>query len=229
MSHKLPVTTVLDSSADYNIISEEIVNGLGLKINDSSDVEVYNPISKLSIIGVIRKIEISILSQGPKWKQVRVTDIFVVNSSEHVLNLGQPWFKDNAMEMNFPNKTLTLLAETAIPLVIRSGISPPTQLNCSIDIYNSKNLPIQDLKNCCSLDDIWKAEVIREIRKRLIVDCTFIFGKTTVKAIIGPKSHYSNISKTLAKKLDRYISKDFGGSVLDKPEYELVLGDTVYG
>ncbi|RHZ88081.1 hypothetical protein Glove_26g164 [Diversispora epigaea] len=94
------------------------------------------------------------------------------------------------------------------------------------------------------LDDIWKAEVIREIRKRLIVDCTFILGKTTVKALIDPKSYFSNISKELAKKLDCYISRDFGGSgypavkelgigainsVLDKPEYELVLGDIWIG
>ncbi|RHZ44884.1 hypothetical protein Glove_707g116 [Diversispora epigaea] len=37
-----------------------------------------------------------------------------------------------------------------------------------------KNLPIQDLKNYCVLDDIWKDEVIREIHKRLIVDCKFV-------------------------------------------------------
>jgi hypothetical protein len=60
------------------------------------------------------------------------------------------------------------------------------------------------------LDDIWKAEAIREIRKRLIVDCTFIDINTTVKALIDPKSQYGSISKTLAKKMNLYISREFG-------------------
>ncbi|RHZ78698.1 hypothetical protein Glove_157g70 [Diversispora epigaea] len=82
----------------------------------------------------------------------------------------------------------------------------PSELIPSI----TKNLPIQDLKNCCSLDNIWKTEVIREIRKRLIVDCTFIDSKTTVKALIDPKSQYNSISKALAKKMDLYISRNWG-------------------
>ncbi|CAG8613269.1 11647_t:CDS:2, partial [Diversispora eburnea] len=75
-----------------------------------------------------------------------------------------------------------------------------------------KNLPIQDLKNCCSLDDIWKDEVIRKIRKRLIVDCKFVDNNIIIKTIINLKSHYSNISKALVKKLNCYISRDFGRS-----------------
>ncbi|CAG8771247.1 10924_t:CDS:1, partial [Acaulospora morrowiae] len=59
--------------------------------------------------------------------------------------------------------------------------------------FITKYLPIQDLKNCCSLDNIWKTEAIREIRKRLIVDCTFVNRKTTVKALIDPKSKYGSI------------------------------------
>ncbi|CAG8566895.1 4356_t:CDS:2 [Diversispora eburnea] len=111
----------------------------------------------------------------------------------------------------------------------------------------TKNLPIQDLKNCCSLDNIWKTEVIREIRKRLIVDCTFIDSKTTVKALIDLKSQYNSISKALVKKMDLYISRDWGSRypavkklgvgatnagkkvmvrVIDKPEYDLVLEST---
>src|SRR5947209_12034110 len=76
--------------------------------------------------------------------------------------------------------------------------------------FITKYLPIQDLKNCCSLDDIWKAEAIREIRKRLIVDCTFVDKNTTVKALIDPKSQHGSISKTLAKKMDLYISREYG-------------------
>ncbi|CAG8661069.1 11579_t:CDS:2, partial [Ambispora gerdemannii] len=60
--------------------------------------------------------------------------------------------------------------------------------------FITKYLLIQDLKNCCSLDDIWKTEAIREICKRLIVDCSFIDSKTTVKALIDPKSQYNSIN-----------------------------------
>ncbi|CAG8637628.1 1035_t:CDS:1, partial [Diversispora eburnea] len=86
----------------------------------------------------------------------------------------------------------------------------PSELISSI----TKNLPIQDLKNCCSLDNIWKTEMIKEIRKRLIVDCTFIDSKTTIKALIDPKSQYNSISKALAKKMDLYISREYGSRYL---------------
>ena len=83
------------------------------------------------LLGIIGGIEISILSQGPKWKQVKVTNIFVSNKLQlkFVLILGQPWFQKNAMKVDFPNKTLTFFDGTAILLVIGSGIPPPTQLN----------------------------------------------------------------------------------------------------
>ena len=73
-----------------------------------------------------------------------------------------------------------------------------------------KNLSIQDLKKCCSINEIWKDEVIREIRRRLIVDCTFVDEKVTVKALIDPKSYYSSISKALAQKIGLYITREFG-------------------
>ncbi|CAG8726576.1 2556_t:CDS:2, partial [Dentiscutata heterogama] len=139
--------------------------------------------------------------------------------------------------------------------------------------FITKYLLIQDLKNCYSLDDIWKTEAIREIRKRLIVDCSSIDSKTTVKALIDPKSQYNSISKALPRKMDLYITRidgskypavealgvgvtnaevsislpnifdvsqplaDLGPSsylgnsyehflVVDKPEYDLVLGST---
>ena len=146
-----------------------------------------------------------------------------------------------------------------------------------------KYLLTQDLKNCCSLDNIWKTEAIREICKRLIVDCTFIDSKTIVKTLIDPKYKYGSISKALAQKIDLYITRMYGSKylavkdlgigatnagkkvmrrgwvdreevsvtlpnifdeivppsylgidtanfvVVDKPEYDLVLGHTVYG
>ncbi|RIA95347.1 hypothetical protein C1645_734149 [Glomus cerebriforme] len=73
-----------------------------------------------------------------------------------------------------------------------------------------KNLLIQDLKKCCSINNIWKVEALREIRKRLIVDCTFTCAKVTVKALIDSKSFYDSISKVLAKKIDLYISREYG-------------------
>ena len=61
-----------------------------------------------------------------------------------------------------------------------------------------------------SLNNIWKDEVIWEICKRLIVDCTFTRAKVTVKELIDPKSFHSSISKMLAKKMNLYISKEYG-------------------
>ncbi|RHZ55260.1 hypothetical protein Glove_417g25 [Diversispora epigaea] len=92
-----PTELIILRITDAGVIDKEIVYGLGLKIDDSSNVEVYNLINKLDIVRVIHEIKVSIPHQGPK--QVKVTDVFVINSSEHVLILGQPWFKDNAMKM----------------------------------------------------------------------------------------------------------------------------------
>ncbi|CAG8657289.1 9868_t:CDS:2 [Acaulospora morrowiae] len=111
--NKVPVTAILDSGANCNIVAEELINELGLEVDDISDVGIYTPIGKLDVVGVIREIPISIPSQGPKWKQVKVTDIFVVSIPERVLMLGNSWFNDNAMKVDFPNKTLTLLDGTS--------------------------------------------------------------------------------------------------------------------
>ena len=51
--------------------------------------------------------------------------------------------------------------------------------------------------------------MIREIRRRLIVDCTFVDEKVTVKALIDPKSYYSSINKVLAQKIGLYITREF--------------------
>jgi len=114
-SHKIPVTAILDSGANCNIIGESIAKIVGLKIDNTSDTEIYNPISELNILGIIRTMEISVLSQDRKWKQVEVTDVFVTNDPEleSILILGQPWFQENAMKVDFPNKTLTLLDGTS--------------------------------------------------------------------------------------------------------------------
>ncbi|CAG8624892.1 247_t:CDS:2 [Paraglomus occultum] len=135
--------------------------------------EIYNPISKVDVLGIIREIEISILSRDRKWEQVVVSDVFVTNKLESVLILGQPWFQENAMKLDFPNKTLTLLDGTDIQLVIGPKIPPPTQLNQSVNDYFKMikiyataldiDLENQDLKgtffNGLSRDN--KKEVIR--------------------------------------------------------------------
>ncbi|CAG8641029.1 8097_t:CDS:2, partial [Paraglomus occultum] len=92
MSHKVPVTAILDSGANCNIIVL---------------------FSKLNILEIIRAIAISILSQYHKQEQVEVTDVFVTDELESILILGQSWFQENVMEMDFPNKTLTLLNGTS--------------------------------------------------------------------------------------------------------------------
>jgi len=122
--NKVPVTAILDSGANCNIIGESIAKIVGLKIdkggapllcNNTSDTEIYSLISELNILGIIRAMEISVLSQDRKWEQVEVSDVFVTNKPEleSVLILGQPWFQENAMKVDFPNKTLTLLDGTS--------------------------------------------------------------------------------------------------------------------
>jgi len=135
--NKAPVTVILDSGANCNIIGESIAKIVGLKIDNTSDTEIYSPISKFNILGIIRAMEISVLSQDRKWEQVKVTDVFVTNKPEleSVLILGQPWFQENAMKVDFPNKTLTLLDGTDIPLVIGREIPAPMQGDQSVDDY----------------------------------------------------------------------------------------------
>ena len=79
-----------------------------------------------------------------------------------------------------------------------------------LDQLTPKNLSIHDLKKCYNINNIWKDEVIREIRKRLIVNCTFIRAKVTVKALIDSKSFHGSISKALAQKMGLYISREYG-------------------
>ncbi|CAG8842170.1 40222_t:CDS:2, partial [Gigaspora margarita] len=111
----IPVIAILDSGANCNIIGESIAKIVGLKIDNTSDTEIYSPISELNILGISRAMEILVLSQDQKWKQVEVSNVFITNKPEleSVLILGQPWFQENAMKVNFPNKTLTLLSETS--------------------------------------------------------------------------------------------------------------------
>ncbi|RIA91008.1 hypothetical protein C1645_822582 [Glomus cerebriforme] len=102
---------------------------------------------------------------------------------------------------------------------------------------NSLKTEIEDLDKCVDRETI--VNLIHEIVPLLIGK------KVTVKALIDPKSYYSSISKTLAKKMDLYISKEYGSRypavrdlgigptnadtanfvVVDKPEYDLVLGN----
>ncbi|CAG8785869.1 1750_t:CDS:1, partial [Cetraspora pellucida] len=94
---------------------KSIAKIVGLKIDNISDTEIYSPISKLNILGIICTMGISVLSQDRKWKQVKVIDIFITNKPEleSVLILDQSWFQENAMKVNFQNKTLTLLDRTS--------------------------------------------------------------------------------------------------------------------
>ena len=84
------------------------------------------------------------------------------------------------------------------------------QLMSELIPFILKNLLIQELKKCCSINNIWKDETLWEIHKRLIIDCTFTCAKVTVKALIDPKSFHGSISKVLAKKIDLYIFRKFG-------------------
>ncbi|CAG8633371.1 7503_t:CDS:2, partial [Acaulospora morrowiae] len=127
---------------------ESIAKIVGLKIDNTSDIEIYGPISELNILEIICAMKILVLFKDWKWKQ------------------------ESAMKVDFPNKTLTLLDGTDIQLVIEPKI-PSTQLNQSVDDYFKMikvyaialdiNLDNQDLKgtffNGLSQDN--KKEVIR--------------------------------------------------------------------
>src|SRR5215216_1790500 len=88
------------------------------------------------------------------------------------------------------------------------------QLTPELIPFILKNLLIQDLKKCCTINNIWKDEALQEICKRSIVDCTFIQANITVKVLIDPKSFYGSISKAFAKKMDLYISREYGSGYL---------------
>ncbi|CAG8558031.1 16266_t:CDS:1, partial [Acaulospora morrowiae] len=45
-------------------------------------MKIYGPISELNILGIIHAIEISVLSLDWKWKQVKVSEVFITNKSE---------------------------------------------------------------------------------------------------------------------------------------------------
>src|SRR6266542_5356616 len=132
--NKVPVTAILDSGANCNIIGKSLVDELGLEI-DNPHIEseksphILDAITSslrettgymLPILGMFHEINPSFQSKDNKSKQVKVTDVFVTNKPEleYVLILGQPWFQENAMKLDFPNKTLTLLDGTDIQLVI---------------------------------------------------------------------------------------------------------------
>ncbi|RGB43276.1 hypothetical protein C1646_750023 [Rhizophagus diaphanus] len=107
----------------------------------------------------------------------------------------------------------------------------------------------QDLKKCHSINDIWKDEVIREIRRRFIVNCTFTHTKRIWVKISCSKKlwHWHNkcwqesdeegwidrkeVSVTLPNIFNEIVSPSYLGIdtanfvVVDKPEYDLVLGN----
>ncbi|CAJ0841814.1 4454_t:CDS:2 [Entrophospora sp. SA101] len=91
--NETPVTVILDSGANCNIIGKSLVDELGM----------------------FHEINPSFQSKDNESKKVKVTGVSVTNKPEleSVLILGQPWFQENAMKQDFPNKTLTLLDGTS--------------------------------------------------------------------------------------------------------------------
>ncbi|CAH1768433.1 11756_t:CDS:2, partial [Entrophospora sp. SA101] len=115
------ITVVLDSGANCNIIGKSLVDDLGLEIDYPHIESEKSPhILGFPILGMFHEINPSFQSKDNKSKQVKVTDVFVTNKPEleSVMTLGQPWLQENAIKLDFPNKTLTLLDGTDIQLVI---------------------------------------------------------------------------------------------------------------
>ncbi|CAJ0827953.1 8284_t:CDS:2 [Entrophospora sp. SA101] len=93
--NETPVTVVLDSGANCNIIGKSLVDELGLEIDYPHIESEKSPhILGLPILGMFHEINPSFQSKDNKSKQ------------------------ENAMKLDFPNKTLTLLDGTDIQLVI---------------------------------------------------------------------------------------------------------------
>ncbi|CAG8578138.1 7672_t:CDS:2, partial [Dentiscutata heterogama] len=59
-------TTSVSLPLTDTITGNKVVNELGLKIDDISNAEIYDPISKLDVVGGIREIDVSILSKDYK-------------------------------------------------------------------------------------------------------------------------------------------------------------------
>ncbi|CAH1768388.1 12418_t:CDS:1, partial [Entrophospora sp. SA101] len=127
--NETPVTVILDSGANCNIIGKSLVDELGLEI-DNPHIEseksphildaitsslCENTGDRLPILGMFHEINPSFQSKDNESKKVKVTGVSVTNKPEleSVLILGQPWFQENAMKQDFPNKTLTLLDGTS--------------------------------------------------------------------------------------------------------------------
>ena len=78
--NKVPITAILDSGANCNVISKSLVDELGLEI-DNPDIEsekspyILTTGDRLPIIGVLHEINPSFQSKDNKSKQVKVTDV----------------------------------------------------------------------------------------------------------------------------------------------------------
>ena len=134
---EVAVRVILDSGSNCNLISESLLDILNPEI-DATSLEIETPLGVFKVTGLVREIEISILTQNSTWKQVKVTDVLVTEWPEEVIVLGGPWVRDNVERVEFPNKTFTLFDGTDISLIIASDpkeIRKPVQGYLSVDEY----------------------------------------------------------------------------------------------
>ncbi|CAG8735790.1 2485_t:CDS:2 [Rhizophagus irregularis] len=97
------------------------------------------------------------------------------------------------------------------------------QLAAELIPFILKNLSIQDLKNCCSIDNIWKDETLAE-RMGVCVSESVIGGRGAVVTISLPNIFESELDPSLGKSYEIFeeFQMIFEGSY--KCEYDLVLG-----
>ncbi|CAG8489904.1 22584_t:CDS:2 [Racocetra persica] len=203
---------ILDSGADCNVISKSLVDELGLKINNAH-IESEKPPhilttgDRLPIIGMLHEINHSFQSKDNESKQVKVTDVFITNDPEleSVLILSQPWFQENAMKVDFPNKTLTLLNRTSYCLVegripVKALIDTSSKFNTiSKSLFDKLGTDHGIRPTCGPVKNLYK-DAIGEIR---CLDLQFRYKET----------HHS---------LDGTDTIDF--EIRKNPPFDLVLG-----
>ncbi|CAJ0900398.1 2346_t:CDS:2, partial [Entrophospora sp. SA101] len=81
--NETPVTVVLESGANCNIIGKSLVDDLGLEIDYPHIESEKSPhILGFPILGMFHEINPSFQSKDNKSKQVKVTNVFVTNKPE---------------------------------------------------------------------------------------------------------------------------------------------------
>lgn len=102
----LEIKAAIDSAADTNIISSELVKRLGLEIKEKSNVTLrgFNGTEEKSLGKIIEEVKI-----GEGTFPIKLE---VVNTGKkEKLLIGIEWLKENKVNLNLGNNTITLVGK----------------------------------------------------------------------------------------------------------------------